>query len=136
MKLTLTTILVLLSSQVFGAEQLTTEELYKKFNMRSVYSSYGQRLKYYCNSYPKEFFTEKEAKFVSDKRLELVSGDDVWVFTIVEPNVIYLRNQITSGTYNSGSKHELYFDAQSKDWKSKETYIDIPEDCVPFKASS
>ncbi|WP_157038340.1 hypothetical protein, partial [Photobacterium ganghwense] len=90
-----------------GAEQVTTQDLYEKFNMRTIYSSYGQRLKYYCESYPKQFFSIEGASFVSDSRLELVSGEDVWFFTISEPNIISVGNHITSGTYNSVSTYAL-----------------------------
>lgn len=116
-----------------GSEQVTTKDLYEKFNMRTIYSSYGQRLKYYCESYPKQFFSIEGASFVSDSRLELVSGEDVWVFTISEPNIISVGNHITSGTYNSVSTYALYFDRKAQDWKAKETYIDIPKDCASYE---
>ncbi|MFB9153976.1 hypothetical protein ACFFUS_11580 [Vibrio gallaecicus] len=101
--------------------------------MRTVYSSYGQNLKWYCESYPREFFSTEEVSFVSDSRLELVSGDNVWIFTISEPNIVTIGNQITSGTYNSVSTYELYFDPQTQDWRANETYIDIPKDCERYE---
>ncbi|MEF1170680.1 hypothetical protein [Vibrio campbellii] len=136
MKFIFSGILASLAFGSVGAEQLTTKDLYEKFNMRTVYSSYGQRLKYYCESYPNEFFSIEGASFVSDSRLELVSGEDVWVFTISEPNIISVGNQITSGTYNSVSTYELYFDHKAQDWKAKETYIEIPKDCEHYKSNS
>ncbi|YCO04890.1 hypothetical protein ACB087_15430 [Vibrio sp. VNB-15] len=133
MKLIFSVALTLLAFSSNGAEQLTTKDLYEKFNMRTVYSSYGQNLKWYCESYPREFFSTEEASFVSDSRLELVSGDNVWIFTISEPNIVTIGNQITSGTYNSVSTYELYFDPRTQDWRANETYIDIPKDCERYE---
>lgn len=110
--------------------KLTTYELYEKFNMRTIFSSYGQRLKYYCESYPRNYFLK--AYHVSEDRLELESGDDVWVFTIEGPNKIYISNQITSGTYNAGARYVIYYDQENNDWRSRETYINIPKDCKKY----
>lgn len=112
-----------------GIERLTTYGLYEKFNMRSIFSSFGQRLKYYCQSYPKDFFMVTN---ISENKLELEADDDVWEFTIEEPNIIYINNTITSGTYNSSVRYEIYYVEKNNDWRSRETFIDISEDCKQY----
>lgn len=119
-----------LGSMLTKSKKLTTHDIYEKFNMRSIFSSYGQRLKYYCESYPKNFFSK--AKHVSENRLELESGDDFWVFTIKERNIIHITNQITSGTYNSETRYEIYFDNENNDWRARQTFIEIPKDCKKY----
>ncbi|HHX8579413.1 hypothetical protein ND926_00160 [Vibrio diabolicus] len=61
MKLIFSVALTLFAFSSNGEEQVTTKDLYEKFNMRTVYSSYGQNLKWYCESYPREFFSTEEA---------------------------------------------------------------------------
>ncbi|SDK37993.1 SH3 domain-containing protein [Microbulbifer yueqingensis] len=100
--------------------------------MRSIFSSYGQRLKYYCESYPKEYFSE--AKFVSESRLELKEGDDIWTLTILSPKRIAISNQITSGTYNSAKEYDVVYSEDNDDWRASETFINVREGCKYFRA--
>lgn len=64
MKFIFSGILASLAFSSVGAEQVTTKDLYEKFNMRTIYSSYGQRLKYYCESYPKEPCAKRVSSFL------------------------------------------------------------------------
>ena len=114
------------------AQDITLNDIYEKFNMRTIYSSYGQRLKYYCESYPKEYFSKENAKFINDKQLELVSGSDVWVFTIKASNILLLNNQITSGTYNIGKEFSVYFDSENNDWRADKILIKKSDKCKNY----
>ncbi len=113
---------------------ISAKDFYERFNMRSIYSSYDQRLKYYCESYPKDFF--KSPKFVSINQVEFVDGDDIWIISIQPNNKIKVTNKITSGTYSTTSVHRLYFDKHSNEWRSLETFIGIPKKCVPYASEN
>ena len=116
------------------AKDLTLNDIYEKFNMRTVYSSYGPRLKYYCESYPKDYFPKENAKFIKGKQLELVSGNDIWVFTIKEPNTFFLNNQITKATYNSGKEYSVQYDEVHNDWRADKILIKKKGNCKKYVA--
>ncbi|MCL1129001.1 lysozyme inhibitor LprI family protein [Shewanella sairae] len=118
--------------QVSEGKQLSVKDYYQHCNMRTIYSSYGQRLKYYCESYPKDFF--KAPGVISDTKLEMIDGDNIWTVSIAPGNRVTMGNQITSGTYHSVSSHRLYFDKNSNDWRTLETFIAVPEDCVAYSS--
>ena len=108
---------------------LTTSALYQQFNMRSIYSSYGQRLKYYCQSYPDDFFAVTEE---TDTTLSLRDGNNEWIFTIDSAKTITLSNRISSGTYNTQETHHLHFDSKHQDWRAGDILIPVPDDCVDY----
>ncbi|VAW81949.1 hypothetical protein MNBD_GAMMA12-1966 [hydrothermal vent metagenome] len=124
-------LIVMLPLNVFAGE-LTLNDLYNKFNMRTIYSSYGQRLQYYCGAYPKNFFPKHQASFKFGNTLKLVSGDDVWIFTMKSDNKIILVNKITSGTYNTVNKYALHFDRINGDWRADKIRIKEPVNCKKF----
>ncbi|WP_051435617.1 lysozyme inhibitor LprI family protein [Shewanella fidelis] len=119
-----------LLAQVSEGKQISAKDFYQHFNMRTIYSSYGQRLKYYCESYPQDFFTTPE--FISATKLEMVEGDNIWTVSIAPDNRVTLGNQITSGTYHSVTSHRLYFDKNNNDWRTLQTFIAVPDDCVAY----
>ena len=68
------------------ANELNANSFFNKFNMRSIYSSMGPQLKYWCGSYPFEFFTIKEK---NNNSITLVRNDDhFWIITFLENNKI------------------------------------------------
>jgi hypothetical protein len=124
----------LLVGSVAQAKDVTTDDLYASFNMRSIFSSFGPRLKYYCQSYPREYFPGAALKEKTATRLVLESGDDVWVLTIVGRNRVSVGSSITSGSYRSDKEYALTFDAAHSDWRASETLIEAPRNCAQFKA--
>ncbi len=55
------TFLILSSNSSFSNE-INIDTFFNKFNMRSTLSSMGPQLRYWCGSYPSEFFEIKEKK--------------------------------------------------------------------------
>lgn len=127
-------LLILLCPGVVTAQELTLEEFYERFNMRTIFSSFGQNLKHYCESYPKEFLLKKKLIFLSKKTLELGFYNDylVWSVTIIGKNRIQLYDYIPSGTYRSTEDYEVFFDQEHQDWRTKITYIPIPQNCEKY----
>ena len=98
------------------ANELNANSFFNKFNMRSIYSSMGPQLKYWCGSYPFEFFTIKEK---NNNSITLVRNDDhFWIITFLENNKIELINQITSGTYLTSHDYELKYISAMNEWWS------------------
>ena len=109
-------VLGLLWSNGVLANELNANSFFNKFNMRSIYSSMGPQLKYWCGSYPFEFFTIKEK---NNNSITLVRNDDhFWIITFLENNKIELINQITSGTYLTSHDYELKYISAMNEWWS------------------
>lgn len=124
----------LLASQAGMARDLTVDELVDRFNLRSIRSSYGPRLQFYCESYLREFFTVQQRTRTAAGQIELDNGDDVWTITIVGPHRIGVSNRIRSGTYDAYAEYEIDFHPATQDWQAQETWIRRPTPCVQFKA--
>ena len=107
------TILILFSNVGF-ANEITLDKFFNKFNMRSTLSSMGPQLRYWCGSYPSEFFEIKEKM---DKRLILVrDGDQYWDVTILGNNKVVIYDRITNGTYSSEDEAQLIYMSEKDEW--------------------
>ena len=106
-------ILILFSNMGF-ANEITLEKFFNKFNMRSTLSSMGPQLRYWCGSYPSEFFEIKEKM---DKRLVLVrDGDQYWDVTILGNNKVVIYDRITNGTYSIEDEAQLIYMSDKDEW--------------------
>jgi len=117
------------------AEELTIDALYEKFNMRSIRSSYGQRLKYFCQSYPKDFYPASAIVQKSATKILLSYDGDSWEMTIIGKNRIRIGNAMAPGTYNSTAEYDVEFNSKARDWRATETLIAVPEPCVDYPRS-
>lgn len=110
---------------------INPDELYRLLNIRSFNSSYGPRLQYYCESYLKDYFPIENAKLSKDG-IELSYGDDLWSISIISKNRIVISNKISSGSYNTIDEYIVHYDKKFEDWRSQETFIEVPGDCTHF----
>ena len=107
-------IIFLISTNYSFASELTVDTFYNKFNMRSTLSSMGPQLRYWCGSYPSEFFKIKEKM---DDRLILVRNENhFWDITILDNNKVAIYNQITSGTYKTEDVTQLIYMSDKDEW--------------------
>ena len=125
-------ILILFSNMGF-ANEITLEKFFNKFNMRSTLSSMGPQLRYWCGSYPSEFFEIKEKM---ENRFILVRNENhFWDITILDDNKVVIYNRITNGTYSFEDEAQLiYIDDKDEWWddiSGKEGKLKNPEtsDC-------
>lgn len=115
-------------SFVFSKE-ITLEEFYTKFNMRTIFSSHGQMLKYYCQTYPFEYFhIEKQTKNI----LVLRNGDNYWNIQFESNNTINLTEQVVGYTYLTNQTYHLTYDSKNDEWKSNQTYLAKDKECEDF----
>lgn len=110
--------------------KITPLSLYHRFNLRTIFSSYGQRVKYYCETYPFEYFSSEQMK-VEDNTLILDNGDDYLTLTIQDDGQIGISNQISQGTYNTSENYVVNI-GQEQDIRASETYIDKSPDCESY----
>jgi len=132
-KIFLTILFTLVLSGGASANEITLDKFFNKFNMRSTLSSMGPQLRYWCGSYPSEFFEIKEKM---ENRFILVRNENhFWDITILDDNKVVIYNRITNGTYSFEDEAQLiYIDDKDEWWDDisvKEGKLKNPEtsDC-------
>lgn len=114
-----------------GHSEPTPKQIYQSFNMRTVRSSFGQGLKAFCGTYPKDFFNLSTAKFEKNK-LILDAKEDYWLIEIINDHEFIMINKIKSGTYNSKSKHKYIVDKVTGEIRCNNFYIPESTPCKPY----
>lgn len=105
---------IILSSNSSFSNEINIDTFFNKFNMRSTLSSMGPQLRYWCGSYPSEFFEIKEKK---DKRVVLVRDQDqFWDVSFLDNNKIVIYDRITNGTYSSEDEVQLIYLSDKDEW--------------------
>lgn len=117
------------------AKDLSIDDVYQSFNLRSINSSYGQRLKHDCQSYLKDYFPASSITEKTKTKITLESGNDVWVIAIVGRNKIKVTNQITKASYLTSNEYELVFNKGTADWRAMETFIVVPAQCGNYQGT-
>jgi hypothetical protein len=113
-KLFLTILFILVIGGGASANEITLDKFFNKFNMRSTLSSMGPQLRYWCGSYPSEFFEIKEKM---GNRLILVrDGDQYWDVTILGNNKVVIYDRITNGTYSTEDEAQLIYMSDKDEW--------------------
>ncbi|WP_375172419.1 lysozyme inhibitor LprI family protein [Marinobacter sp.] len=113
------------------SKNLSPEAFVNKFNMRTIFSSYGPRLKYYCDTYPVEYFSI--INYVSETELDLYDGSDYWSVRFEEGNRIILYNRIRDASYRSQKSYQLVYFESLDEWRADETRNERLDDCEPFE---
>lgn len=127
-------LIVVLVSQttVLHAEALTPELLAKKFNLRTIYSSYGQGVKTFCESYPVDFFPVDSIKYKGNMVI-FETKSRYLVLDITGDDEIEVSDQILSpSNYYSNIKYKVFFDKENCDIRAAQTFIPVPKPCVPY----
>jgi hypothetical protein len=106
-------ILILFSNMGF-ANEITLDKFFNKFNMRSTLSSMGPQLRYWCGSYPSEFFEIKEK--MEDRLVLVRDGDQYWDVTILGNNKVVIYDRITNGTYSTEDEAQLIYMSDKEEW--------------------
>ncbi|WP_420725989.1 hypothetical protein [Hwanghaeella sp. LZ110] len=107
---------------------ITPMEFYQSFNMRTIYSSLGPRLRYYCESFPHQFFNIVKK---SDNYLELaIEGHSQWFITFSSGNSITLTDNAHGATYLTSTQYDLAITESHDEWHAiagKTVYPGSPE---------
>ncbi len=109
--------------------------LYQKLNMRSFRSSFGPRLKHFCESYPFEYFPEEGVQVDSPTQMTLVSGNDTWVIELLGDDRIRLVTMISGpGSYFAENELDLETVDAAGDIRADADWIEQRADCKPLNA--
>jgi hypothetical protein len=110
-------LIFLISTNYSFASELTVDTFYNKFNMRSTLSSMGPQLRYWCGSYPSEFFKIKEK--MNDRLILVRNEDQFWDVTILDNNKVAIYDYITSGTYKTEDVTQLIYIDEKGEWRDE-----------------
>jgi hypothetical protein len=110
-------LIFLISTNYSFASELTVDTFYNKFNMRSTLSSMGPQLRYWCGSYPSEFFKIKEK--MNDRLILVRNEDQFWDITILDNNKVAIYDYITSGTYKTEDVTQLIYIDEKGEWRDE-----------------
>lgn len=107
--------------------------LYETLNMRSFASSFGPRLKYYCESYMFEYFPLDGLHVDSPTQMTLVNDEDTWVIEILPDKRIRIENIISGqGSYYSSDELQVEAIMATNDVRAGLTWIEQRTDCKPL----
>jgi len=107
-------IFLVLSSNSSFSNEINIDTFFNKFNMRSTLSSMGPQLRYWCGSYPSEFFKIREKK---NKRIILVRDENqFWDVSFLGQNKIVIYDRITNGTYSTKDEVQLIYLGDKDEW--------------------
>ncbi|HTQ99523.1 MAG TPA: nuclear transport factor 2 family protein, partial [Candidatus Acidoferrum sp.] len=125
--------LLLFVAATAQAREPTLDDLYARFNMRTINSSFGPRLKFYCDSYPKDFFPAASKKIIpADNTLQLQAEEDVWTIKLLSPTRVSITNSISGGTYSDSTEYDIAWDETNMDWRANQTFIAKGNECVDY----
>lgn len=132
-KLAFVLFLLLIQTTVLHAEETLTPQLVAtKFNLRTIYSSFGQVVSKFCESYPDEFFSDDSITY-DDNRVIFENKINYFVLEIIGDDEIEVSDQILPpGNYYSNTKYKVFFDKEHGDIRATQTFIPVPSPCVPY----
>jgi hypothetical protein len=110
---------------------LTPMAFFESFNMRTIDTVMWNNLRYYCDSYPRVFFSIEE---ISDERLDLEFEQDIHVTIIfLGGNKVKIDELVTSGSWRTSTVYTLEYNQERAEWMSTEGIINAKlNDCVPY----
>jgi len=106
-------------------------EFYNKFNLRTIVSSYGNYLKYYCASYPKDFFRPDQLYMPNAEKIVIYDLNRTLSFEIVSRNQVIVTDQVND-SYNAQHLYTIYYNEEHDDYRSDLFYIKPRKECVSY----
>ena len=106
-------------------------ELYQKFNLRTIVSSYNPYLKYYCASYPKDFFKADNLYMPNTDKIVIYDLNKTLSFELVSKNQVIVTDQVDD-SYFAQHLYEIYYNEENDDYRADLYFIKKREDCVPL----
>lgn len=107
-------------------------ELYTKLNLRTLISRYSNRLRYYCASYPKDFFRSDQVYMPNTDKIIMENNETLLSFEFITNEQIILVFENKDGSYKSKEAHTIYYNEENDDYRVNNFYIKKPKDCVEY----
>jgi len=122
------------SSKKPGTEisrELWPYELYQKFNLRTIVSSYSNHVKYYCASYPKDFFRPDQLYMPNTTTIVIKNKTRLLSFEFIARDRIILIDEV-EGAYSARNFYTIYYNEEADDYRADTFFIKPKEDCAEF----
>ncbi len=107
-------------------------EFYERFNLRTVLSSYDGYLKFYCASYPKDFFTPDELYMPNTDKLVIENKDKRLVFELFSEDKVIVTDEHFDGSYRAKYLYKIYYNEEHDDFRTDRLFIKKRVDCKEY----
>jgi len=107
-------------------------ELYNKFNLRTVNSRYSNGLRYYCASYPKDYFRPDQLYMPNTDKIIMENNETLLSFEFITNSQIVMEEEEKDGSYKSRMLHTIYYNEEFDDYRASTRYTKKHEKCVPY----
>lgn len=104
-------------------------EFYERFNLRTIISSYSDALKYYCSSYPKDFFTREQLTMPNTDTLVLEDESKKLVFELYELDKVIVTEETKDGSYYAKYLYTIYYNEENDDFRTDRFFIPKHDKC-------
>ncbi|MBE0498466.1 MAG: hypothetical protein IBX43_04410 [Campylobacterales bacterium] len=108
-------------------------EFYERFNLRTIISSYSEALKYYCASYPKDFFTRDQLTMPDTDTLVLEDESKKLVFELYELDRVIVTEETKDGSYYAKYLYIIYYNEENNDFRTDRFFIPKHEECKTYR---
>ena len=106
-------------------------ELYNKFNLRTIISSYSDYLRYYCVSYPKDFYKPDKVFMPNTQRVIIRTETRLLSFEFVSRDEVVIMDEV-EGAYKSRHLYKIYYNEEFDDYRTDLFFIEQKVDCAQF----
>jgi len=107
-------------------------ELYNRFNLRTVFSSYTNSLKYYCATYPKDFYRPDQLYMPDTDTIVIEDEHKILTFQFITYDQISLTDETKSGNYKAKHLYTIYYNEEFDDYRTDTFYIKKREECEEY----
>ena len=104
-------------------------EFYNKFNLRTIVSSYSTQLRYYCASYPKDFFKADKVIMPNTDKVIIEDEQRLLSFELVSRNQLIIVDEIKDGSYQAKHLYTIYYNEEDDDYRTDTFFIKPRADC-------
>ena len=104
-------------------------EFYKKFNLRTIISSYGNILKYACESYPQDFFKPDAFYMPNTSKVVIYDLNRTLTFESLSLSKVIIRDQVND-SYDGEHTYTIYYNEEHDDYRTDVFFIKKRENCI------
>lgn len=105
-------------------------EFYNKFNLRTIVSSYSGYLRYYCASYPKDFFHPDKVVMPNTDKVVIQDEKRLLSFDIISQDQIVVVDEMKDGSYHAKHLYTIYYNEENDDYRADMFFIEPREKCI------
>ena len=111
-------------------EAIWPYELYNRFNLRTIVSTYSKQVAYYCASYPKDFFKPENVVMPNTEKVVIEDEKRYLSFELVSRDQVIVVDKIKEGAYDAQHLYKIYYNEEHDDYRTDLYFIDKRKDCV------